>query len=246
MTDLMIQGQDFTAQEIVAVMEKMSEVVEKARIIALKGTTPADWTDQGGKPYLTISGSNKVKNIFKVSVSDSGWNKTDLEDETGKYYVVSFHATFTWSLGSTTMTGTCSSRDKFFGKDKEMSQVDFTNVLKKAETNCYGRGIKALLGIGNIEWDELEKITGWGRGQATKVEYRDKTVVSDKMKEMQGELSGLVLAKAGNDVEAAKGLLELMTEFIGKDGNKVNGKREIDKLTEKQLEMCLRKLKEGK
>jgi hypothetical protein len=139
--ELALTNQDFTAEEIVKVMEKMSDVVSKARIVALRGTSPEDWTDQGGKPYLTISGSNKVKNIFGVSVSDSSWEKTMMEDDNGKYYIISFSATFTWKLGSTTMTGTCSSRDKFFGKDKLMQDVDFTNVLKKAETNCYGRGI---------------------------------------------------------------------------------------------------------
>jgi hypothetical protein len=245
-TGLALINQDFTADEIVKVMEKMSDVVSKARVVALRGTAPDDWTDQGGKPYLTISGSNKVKNIFGVSVSDSSWEKTMMEDDNGKYYIISFSATFTWKLGSTTMTGTCSSRDKFFGKDKQMQDVDFTNVLKKAETNCYGRGIKALLGLTNLTWDSLQEITGFGRDRVTKVEYRDKSVVTDVMKAKQEELRSLILKQTNNDPESAKALLELMTEFVGNDGNKVAGKKEIAKLSEKQLDICIRKMKEVK
>jgi len=245
-TDLALINQDFTADEIVKVMEKMSDVVSKARIVALRGTAPEDWTDQGGKPYLTISGSNKVKNIFGVSVSDSSWEKTMMEDDNGKYYIISFSANFTWKLGSTTMTGTCSSRDKFFGKDKLMQDVDFTNVLKKAETNCYGRGIKALLGLTNLTWDSLQGITEFGRDKVTTVAYRDKAVVTDDMKTKQAELHSLIMTKANNVADEAKKILVEMTEFVGSDGNKVAGKQEISKLSEKQLDICIRKMKEGK
>ena len=242
---LMVQNQDFTADEVVALMEKMSDVVTRARIIALKGTSPEDWTDQGGKPYLTISGSNKVKNIFGVSVTDNQWQKTNMEDDNGKYYVVSFSATFTWKLGSTTMTGTCSSRDKFFGKDKPLEAVDFTNVLKKAETNCYGRGIKALLGITNLTWDSLKEITGWGSEKVQKVEYRKTEEISEAMKQKKQELYDLIMKSTGNDAEKAKAKLESMTEWTDKEGKKVAGKREIDKLTEKQLDFSIKKMKEG-
>jgi hypothetical protein len=232
MSNMLVQNdQDFTPDEVVRLMEKMSDVVTRARIIALKGTSPEDWTDQGGKPYLTISGSNKVKNIFGVSVTDNSWQKTNMEDDNGKYYVVSFSATFSWKLGSTTMTGTCSSRDKFFGKDKPLEAVDFTNVLKKAETNCYGRGIKALLGITNLTWDSLREITGWGSESVAKVEYRKKEDVSDAMKAKQKELRDLIMASVDNDIDSAKNILELMTEWTDKEGKKVAGKREIDKLT---------------
>jgi succinate dehydrogenase flavin-adding protein (antitoxin of CptAB toxin-antitoxin module) len=103
-----------------------------------------------------------------------------------------------------------------------------------------------LLGLTNLTWDSLQGITGFGRDNVTKVEYREKATVTDLMKSKQAELHALIMAKANNVAEEAKKILIEMTEFVGTDGNKVAGKHEISKLSEKQLDICIRKMKEGK
>lgn len=53
--------------EIAEHAEKRIEAVKKIKIMALRLTNSRDWTDQGGKPYLQVSGSEKVARLFGIS-----------------------------------------------------------------------------------------------------------------------------------------------------------------------------------
>ena len=47
--------------------EKRVDAINRIKKAALKVTNKHDWTDQGGKPYLQVSGSEKVARLFGIS-----------------------------------------------------------------------------------------------------------------------------------------------------------------------------------
>ena len=247
MTDLIQfegNGQDLSVDEITATMEKFAQVFAKVKAIALSGTNSGDWCDQSGKPYLMKSGSEKIKNLFGLTITGKQWEKHNYEDDNGHYYVVVYSANFSWKMGSIEMTGTCSSRDKFFGKDKAYSDIEFTNVLKKSETNLMGRGIKALLGINNLTWDDL-KAVGIDKNGSAKVEYRKQEAASADMESKKQKLRELILAHVGGGANEARELLKEMTTFTKTDGTIFDGHTDINKLSEKSLDICIKQM-EGK
>jgi hypothetical protein len=67
--------------------------------------------------------------------------------------------------------GTCSSRDKFFGKGKQIQDVDIANIKKKAYTNFYGNAVRKLLGLNNMTWEQLAMFGIRSGGAVAKVEF---------------------------------------------------------------------------
>ena len=151
--------------------EKRIDAVIKIKQIALKVTNARDWTDQQGNPYLQVSGSEKIANLFNIS-----WRieEPQYEEEPNGHFTYSIKGTF--SLGGRTIEveGTRSSKDGFFnryewittaGKQDEKkllppSSIDKGDVKKAALTNLYGNGITRMLGIRNLTWEDLGKYAG--------------------------------------------------------------------------------------
>jgi hypothetical protein len=150
--------------------EKRIDAVIKIKQVALKVTNARDWTDQQGNPYLQVSGSEKIANLFNIS-----WRieEPKCEDEPDGHFTYSIKGEF--SLGGRTIEveGTRSSKDGFFTRydyDKPKvdnknvklppSSIDRGDVKKAALTNLYGNGITRMLGIRNLTWDDLEKYAG--------------------------------------------------------------------------------------
>lgn len=234
-------GQELTADEITETMEKFAKVFSKVRDLALKGTRASDWCDQQGKPYLMISGAEKIKNMFGISVVDVGWEKTNITDDKGHYYVITYKGTFSWKMSAIEMTGNCSSRDKFFSK-AEQADVVFTNIQKKAYTNMMGRGLKALLGLNNLSWDELSGL-GLNKGGSAEVKYRTTEEKSEGMEAKQAELRSLILGKVENKPDKARILLKQITAYNRPDGSQFEGHSDMKKMTEKQLDFAISKAK---
>ena len=47
--------------------EKRIDAMNKIKRVAIKLTNKHDWTDQGGKPYLQVSGAEKIARMFGIS-----------------------------------------------------------------------------------------------------------------------------------------------------------------------------------
>lgn len=136
--------------------ERRVEAVTKIKRLALRVTNARDWTDQGGHPYLQVSGAEKVARLFGIS-----WRIDEPvreEDEDGHFsYTVKGY--FTLGTAEIEVIGSRSSRDPFFarakGKDIPPSEIDRNDVKKAAVTNCIGNGVTRLLGIRQLTWEDL-------------------------------------------------------------------------------------------
>lgn len=158
--------------------EKRIQAMRKVKLVTLAVTNSYDWTDQNGKPYLQVSGAEKVARIFGIS-----WriNEPDTQAIEGGHYMYTYKGVF--SLGNQTIEaiGSRSSKDPFFKKYKWVnndkielppSEIDPGDVKKSAYTNCIGNGVTRLLGIRNLTWDEIETNSDIRRGNVSKVEYK--------------------------------------------------------------------------
>lgn len=163
------------------VIETRNKLFDRVMATAIQSTCSVDWIDQDGRPYLQASGAEKVARRFGVKVYDVRIDREDLEDESGKYviYTTSGKA----ALGSNEFIeaiGTCSSRDKFFGKKdgkfKSLAQVDLPNVKKKSYTNFFANVVTRLLGIRNLSWADLFKYGITASGKTT-VKYSSNNTV---------------------------------------------------------------------
>jgi len=203
--------------QIVGDLEKGVESYNKLKQVALKLTGPEDWVQLGKQPYLLESGAQKIAKAFGVAIFDVKVDIQWQEDPKGRYQLVMAKGkAFSRKLGSYVEDiGTCSQRDKFFAieneKLKPIEDVDFANVIKKAVTNLYGRLIKRVVGLMGVSWEDLDKA---GIKPGAKVDFKEKKPLSPEAKKI-GEL---ILEMAGGDNEAAKKMLQSISEFQTKDG----------------------------
>jgi hypothetical protein len=153
--------------------ERRIEAMGKIKRLSLKMTNARDWTDQGGKPYLQVSGAEKIGRLFGIS-----WRIDEpvCEQEEGGHFGFTYKGYFT--LGGVTIEaiGTRSSKDPFFNKYKNgeplpPSAIDRGDVKKAAYTNLLGSGITRILGMRNLTWEELSE-SGISQDSVSKVGYK--------------------------------------------------------------------------
>jgi len=175
-------GDDFLIQ-VAEQAERRIDAVIKIKKTALKVTNARDWTDQQGNPYLQVSGSEKVANLFNVS-----WriDEPTYEEDPDGHYTYSYKGYFSLGGRTTEAEGSRSSRDKFFiqylyeekdGKKErtEISISDRTNkrdVKMAALTNLLGNGITRILGIRNLTWDDLKEFANITKDEVQSIQYR--------------------------------------------------------------------------
>lgn len=173
--------------------ERMEALVRKIKTLAIKQTNSHDWVDMQGKPYLQSSGAEKIARMFGISwkICEGYPKKETMQDEKGSYYIYSYKGEFVMGGKSIEIIGTCSQRDKLFGKDskaenglKPASEIDETNVIKKANTNMIVRGITTILGIRNLTWDEVNN-GGVDQKQTNKVVYQTEKELTGMIKEFK-------------------------------------------------------------
>jgi len=166
--------------QIAEAAEKRIEAVKKIKQIALKVTNEHDWTDQGGKPYLQVSGSEKVGRLFGIS-----WRLEEPVKEVHEngHFSYTYKGEFSFHGASIEAIGTRSSKDDFFstryqyedGERKKInlppSEVDSNDVKKSAFTNCLGNGITRILGIRNLTWDDLKSV-GLDSSKIGRIDYK--------------------------------------------------------------------------
>jgi hypothetical protein len=227
------------------------QIVEKAVQI----TSPRDWVDQSGHPYLTEAGGMKVASVLPVSI----WCtekpcKTWQDDDKGRFYIYQCEYGAAWKggLGSVTAIGTASSRDKLLGtvegEDRPLSEIDETNILKKCGTNGRHNAIVRLLGLQNLSWEQVES---WGidKSKVVSVERNGKRTKKDdkdpeKAEKYRSEIRRMIMEMNGNDPKMAEEHLQRVTSFAGSDGNIVKGKRNVKHLSEKAAKVNYGKVKD--
>jgi hypothetical protein len=155
--------------------EKRIDAMVKIKRLSLKMTNPHDWTDQGGKPYLQVSGAEKIGRLFGIS-----WriDEPSIDHEEGGHFGYTYKGYFTLAGVTIEVIGTRSSKDPFFKKYKDgtelpASAIDKGDVKKAAYTNLLGSGITRILGLRNLTWEELEA-AGITQGAVTKVDFKEK------------------------------------------------------------------------
>jgi hypothetical protein len=158
--------------------EKRLDALVKIKKVALKATTPGDWVDEGGKPYLQSSGAEKVGRIFGISWRISEPKKEELE---GGHYAFTYTGEFLLWGAVITAVGTRSSKDPFFKKYKYAgderlelppSEIDEGDVKKSAYSNLLANGITRVLGIRNLTYADLKEYAEIRQDQVTRVEFK--------------------------------------------------------------------------
>lgn len=160
--------------------ERRIEAVIKIKQMALKVTNAGDWNDQGGRPYLQVSGSEKVANLFNIS-----WrlDEPTIDTEADGHFTYTMRGIFSIPGRSISAEGSRSSKDPFFKKyeyvnnqriEKPISAIDRRDVRMAALTNLLGNGITRLLGIRNLSYGDLEAFAGISKEMVSKVEYKSK------------------------------------------------------------------------
>jgi hypothetical protein len=220
--------------------------------MSLRVTNAHDWINQQGKPYLAVSGAEKIARLFGIS-----WRIDEpvREDEEGGHFTYTYKGYFSLSGITIEAIGTRSSKDGFFkryrgkGDDRvelPASEIDKSDVKKAAYTNCIGNGITRLLGIRNLTWEELQ-VAGIKVEGMAKVEYKQAEEAPES-KDLREEIRKLILEMSGGDDNQAKAILQEFTSFIPKgktEADRVHGKSHIKDLTEKQLQPTYGKVEEA-
>lgn len=175
---------DDTLLAIAEQAEKRADAMNKIKKVALKMTNKHDWTDQGGKPYLQVSGAEKIARLFGIS-----WRIDEpvIEHEEGGHYSYTYKGYFTLAGATIEAIGTRSSKDGFFkkyeykkGENGEKSEkmelpasaIDKGDVKKAAYTNLLGNGISRILGIRNLTYEDLNEYAGITADMISKVGYK--------------------------------------------------------------------------
>ena len=144
---------------------KFMELQSKIRMLAVKLTNCHDWEDQKGIPYLKWQGAAKIRSAFQVSYTTPIITRENCRDEDGPYVIYHAEAMVSWQGASIPCVGTGSTRDPFFGKKNgheiPLSEIDLTDIKKKACTNMLNRGLRDLLGL-TYTWEEIDQIVGGG------------------------------------------------------------------------------------
>ncbi len=221
--------------ELARQAEQRVEAIKKIKILSLRVTNPHDWTDQGGKPYLQVSGAEKVARLFGIS-----WRfdlPVFIQEEDG-HFRYEFKGYFSMGVAEVEVVGTRSSSDPFFcgSKDrpKPPSEIDKGDVMKAAFTNCIGNGVTRLLGIRNLTYEDLAE-AGIDSSKIGKVEYRKGPEMSAGAQEQRAEIERMIMEMADNDPQKFSAALLKITSFPGKDGQTVLGKTKVEELSEKAV-----------
>lgn len=216
-------------EDILAAANRRIAQLDKIVKLSISRTNQNDWVDQGGKPYLTCSGAEKIARLFGVCWKDVKSEKIISSDEQGQYYFYEFSGIFTLGSDSITAVGTCSQKDQFFaksgGKIKPLSEIDETNIRKAAYSNMVVNGVTRILGIRNLTWEEV-KDGGIDKSKAPKVNYDKKEQDNSKISAAQYNRFYVIYKKSGKteqDVSAfiAKFGIKDPHDLLAKDYNSV-------------------------
>ena len=189
---------DRRLQEVAREAEANVQAYRRILAACIKITNPNDWVDLGGKPYLQVSGAQKIGRLFGISWRPEPDTVEMLPDG---HRIYTYTGELTWGPSTITVIGTRSSADAFFSEARgttiHPNDIDMGDVKKAAFTNWLNRGIKALLGLNNITWDDVRS-AGMSADQMSKVQFRqgDKDPMATPTLPNYGPKKGLPLDDA--------------------------------------------------
>ena len=142
----------------VEVLEKRIELSNRIKQVVFKCTSRSDWADMNGKPYyLQCHGAEKIAAHFGVGWKNVAYTKDIKENG---HYIYTCKMTMIFNSREIEVIGTRASDCAFFGyknkKLRDVESIDETNIKKSAYTNCLGSGIKRMLGIRDLTWEEIK------------------------------------------------------------------------------------------
>ena len=254
-------GEMLSLEKTVENAERYFKALERIRKLSVNVTNVLDWVDEAGKPYAQKSACDKIAGAFGVQTGSPEFEKENLSDEKGDYYVYSCKIAGRWNNVEASEVGVASSRDDFFAlrtitnaageKEKVLkpqSEIDPCDIRKKAFTNGMNRLIKRLLGL-SFTWEEIEQISGGkiSRQLCAGVQYskgsKGGNADSPQTKTLREECRKWILQLCDDSEAAAKAFLKKETAFKGRDGTDFSGKENIASLSEKQIEILHGKVK---
>lgn len=239
-----------TVKEMVELAEKQVDYIKRIKIVSIKVTNYRDWIDQDGNPYLEISGTMKMNQLWGVSIKDQKIETETITDEKGTYKVIIISGRGEWRGYEITEIGTCTTRDKLFskayGQDKKQEDVSLENVIKAATTNFHNRLLKKILGF-KFTWEDLKSAgVDIEKVKERKVKHADKgQAITDEEKQLQIKIGKMLQEMNPED---APGALCAISEysFKNKDGKsqRVAGVHSCGDLRGRRLEVVYGKVKD--
>jgi len=250
-------------------IEESLQTFDRILRLSVKRTYPSDWVDQDGKPYLQAVGAERIANPFGVQLRDVTKEKITGKDKKGEYYIWIYRglASSPKLRRAIEVQGKCWSRDKFFAvKDKELRPIEDIsepNIMQKAYNNLYVNAVTRLLGLRGLNYEFLREC-GLDTSKIIKVPYTErgkgKSDKGNDGKKKDGDVTGKKTKTSWTPEESEKALqirnwleevydkdqkkisnyIEQLTGFVNKEGEKIAGKRDINKLSGPQINLVHR------
>lgn len=216
-------------------LERRVDAYNKIKRVLIKLTGPRDWMNQGGNPDLSGSGAEKIARMLGVS-----WDKPVVltEREPDGHFTVLLETRFAFESASIWALGSCSSRKPVHSKGKggvdiPPAEIDIGNVRKHALTNCIKNGIGKLFGLRNLTWDDLKE-AGITPENCQRIEYEQEEMAAEKV-EKRTAIGHMLFEMSNGDPDKAKDALQLYSSFVNQAGEQVPGKRDLERLTPRQI-----------
>ena len=161
------------SQKAIARIGAIAQVIDGCAKTSIQRTNAADWVKMGGGYYLQASGAQKIRPIWGIYYRDRKITKEVNADGTFSYLVEG-------TVGSKVLDqlygevvieidGGRSSNDSFFAKGNR--EPDPLDVRKAALANWESRAVTALLGLKNLNSEDLKR-NGVVAEAVTSVEYQ--------------------------------------------------------------------------
>ena len=232
-------------EQALQIAKARAELFVKMKGLAINNTGPKDWIDYGGKPGLDGPGSERVARTIGLVSFDCKDSKEDIP--TGGYMIYVKGKIGFQGGEFIEVIGSCSSLKPFFtAKLKEGQIVNEGDIRKNALTNFYMNGVTRFMGLRGLTWEELKEISNGKicQDKAQKIEYGSakEQERGDKEKDKSVKTWEWLLEMNGGSVQDSKIQLQTLTSFQPTNGKKFNGYTNIDKATDKVINILYPKV----
>lgn len=150
---------ELDSQKAIARISAIGNVIEGCAKVSIQRTNPKDWVRMGESFYLQATGAQKIRPIWGIYYRDRQVTKESNPDGSYAYIV-------TGKVGSKVLDqlygevvveidGGRSSSDAFFTKGNR--EPDPMDIRKAALANWEARAVTALLGLKNMDAEDLRK-----------------------------------------------------------------------------------------
>jgi len=237
-----------TGKDLATIKTEMNQAIERAqaeiefwqnlRKIVIVNSRPNHWIRFGDRVRPDGSECLRLQTLLNIEIDITPPERSDHEDEGGKYYIYACHGTATLGPIRRQCYGSASSRTAFFARSHgdyvDVRQINPIFIAKMAWMDALKKGVVATLAL-DVDPDELEGITGRQAEDATR-KFTDRSAADDpEQADQRGFIRDAILELAGGDENQASGFLAYITTFKAKDGKWVKGKTTTKALTQKQV-----------